>query len=121
VTVADNSTVFVVDDDAGVRASIEGLLKSVGLRSTSFATAKEFLDRRGIDGPSCLVLDVRLPGVSGLDFQRKLKEAGVGGESGSNFCVARLADEITPISWTPRAEQSAVSSSHMRFDQLLIG
>jgi FixJ family two-component response regulator len=77
MTVPDNSTVFIIDDDADVRASIQGLLKSVSLRSESFGTAKEFLDRRGADGPSCLVLDVRLPGVSGLDFQPKLKEAGV--------------------------------------------
>src|ERR1700751_4861138 len=69
--------VFVIDDDASIRASIEGLLKSVGLRSESFGTAQEFLDRHTADQPSCLVLDVRLPGVSGLDFQRKLAEGGV--------------------------------------------
>jgi FixJ family two-component response regulator len=73
----DAATVFVVDDDAGMRASLEGLLKSVGLRSESFGTAQEFLSRQGGEGPSCLVLDVRLPGVSGLDFQRKLSEVGV--------------------------------------------
>ena len=70
-------TVFVIDDDAGVRESIEGLLKSVGLRSETFGTAQEFLRRERPDGPSCLVLDVRLPGVSGLDFQHELAEAGV--------------------------------------------
>jgi len=75
--VADDSTVFVIDDDAGMRAAIEGLLKSVDLRSQSFGSAKEFLDQWGAEGPSCLVLDVRLPGESGLDFQRKLTEAGV--------------------------------------------
>jgi FixJ family two-component response regulator len=74
---AENPTVFIIDDDAGMRAAIEGLLKSVGLRSESFGTAKEFLVRRCADAPSCLVLDVRLPGESGLDFQRKLTEAGV--------------------------------------------
>lgn len=74
---ADNCTVFVVDDDAGIRAAIEGLLKTVGLHSESFATAKEFLERRSSDGPSCLVLDVWLSGESGLDFQGKLTEAGV--------------------------------------------
>jgi len=75
--VADDSTVFVIDDDAGMRAAIEGLLKSVDLRSQSFGSAKEFLDQWGAEGPSCLVLDVRLPGESGLDFQQKLTEAGV--------------------------------------------
>jgi len=75
--VVENSTVFIVDDDAGIRASIEGLLESVGLPSKSFANPKEFLDRRGASGPCCLVLDVRLPGESGIDFQRKLSAAGV--------------------------------------------
>ena len=74
---AENSTVFIIDDDANMRAAIEGLLESVGLPSASFGSAKEFLDRRSADGPSCLVLDVRLRGESGLDFQRKLAEAGV--------------------------------------------
>jgi len=73
----DISTVFVIDDDDSVRASIQGLLKSVGLQSESFASVQEFLLRSGDDGPSCLVLDVRLPGVSGLDFQQKLAEVGV--------------------------------------------
>ncbi len=70
-------TVFIIDDDAAVRESIEGLLKSVGLRSETFGTAQEFLRSERSDGPSCLVLDVRLPGVSGLDFQHELAEAGV--------------------------------------------
>jgi FixJ family two-component response regulator len=70
-------TVFVVDDDAFVRKAIQGLLKSVGLRSETFGTPQEFLDTKQPDGPSCLVLDVRLPGVSGLDFQRQLTEAGI--------------------------------------------
>src|SRR5712671_5642699 len=77
MTPAPAATVFVVDDDAAVRASIQGLLKSVGLRSESFGTAQEFLNSKRADGPSCLVLDVRLPGINGLDFQRELAEAGV--------------------------------------------
>ncbi len=70
-------TVFVVDDDPSVRAAIQGLLKSASLRSESFETAEEFLRSKRPDGPSCLVLDVSLPGVSGLDFQRELADAGV--------------------------------------------
>ncbi len=70
-------TVFVIDDDAGVRASIQGLLKSAGLRSDSFETAEEFLRSKRPDGPSCLVLDVSLPGINGLEFQRELADAGV--------------------------------------------
>ena len=73
----DVSTVFVVDDDADVRASIQGLLKSVGLRSQCFGTTQEFLRNKRRDEPSCLVLDVRLPGVNGLDFQHELADAGV--------------------------------------------
>jgi len=77
MTPADAPTVFVIDDDAGVRASIQGLLKSVGLRSETFGSAQEFLRSKRQEGTSCLVLDVRLPGVNGLDFQRQLADAGV--------------------------------------------
>jgi FixJ family two-component response regulator len=73
----DSTIVFIIDDDPSIRSSIQGMLKSVGLRSESFATTQEFLSRPAADGPSCLVLDVRLPGVSGLDFQQKLAEADV--------------------------------------------
>jgi FixJ family two-component response regulator len=77
VTPAEDATVFLIDDDARMRAATERLLKSVGLHVESFATPKDFLTRKLPDGPSCLVLDVRLPGMSGLDVQRKLTEAGV--------------------------------------------
>src|SRR6201997_2714986 len=77
MTAADAPTVFVVDDDAGVRASIQGLLKSARLRCVSFGTAEEFLRNEPPSGPSCLVLDVSLPGVNGLDLQRELADAGI--------------------------------------------
>jgi len=77
MTRADAPTVFVIDDDAGVRASIQGLLRSASLRSASFGTAEEFLRSKPPDGPSCLVLDVSLPDVNGLDLQHKLADAGV--------------------------------------------
>lgn len=70
-------TVFVVDDDADLRASIRGLLKSAALRSEGFETAEQFLQRGPLRGPSCLILDVSLPGISGLDFQQQLRRAGV--------------------------------------------
>jgi FixJ family two-component response regulator len=76
MTPAGAPTVFIIDDDASVRAAIQDLLESLGLRSESFGTAEEFLRRKRPDGPSCLVLDVRLPGVNGLDFQRRLVDAG---------------------------------------------
>ena len=70
-------TVFVIDDDELVRAAIQGMLKSVGLRAETFESAQDFLRSKRPDGPSCLVLDVRLPGINGLDFQRELAAAGV--------------------------------------------
>jgi FixJ family two-component response regulator len=77
VNTGDSPIVFIVDDDASVRRSIQDLLSSVALRSETFATPQEFLNSKRADGPSCLVLDVRLPGMSGLDCQRRLSEAGV--------------------------------------------
>jgi FixJ family two-component response regulator len=74
---AEAPTVFVVDDDPSVRASIQGLLRSASLRSESFGTAEEFLRSKRPEAPSCLVLDVSLPGVNGLDFQRQLADAGI--------------------------------------------
>jgi RNA polymerase sigma factor (sigma-70 family) len=66
------SVVFVVDDDPSVRSSLKFLLSSVGLQVESFESAETFLQRKPPDAPSCLVLDVRLRGLSGLDFQREL-------------------------------------------------
>jgi len=70
-------TVFIIDDDRGIRQSIQDLVESVGLRAESFATGEEFLRRKPTHDPSCLVLDVRLPQINGLDFQRRLAETGV--------------------------------------------
>src|ERR1700730_8620360 len=70
-------TVFIIDDDRGVRQAIQDLVESVGLRAESFATGQEFLNKRRSSDPSCLVLDVRLPQMSGLDFQRKLADFGI--------------------------------------------
>jgi FixJ family two-component response regulator len=69
--------VYVIDDEAPLREALEGLFRSVGLRVELFASAQEFLDNRLPDAPSCLVLDVRLPGVSGLDFQEDLAKANI--------------------------------------------
>jgi FixJ family two-component response regulator len=70
----DVPTVFIVDDDKDVRESLQELLESVGLPSKSFGTAQEFLSSPRSDGSSCLILDVRLPGISGLDLQHELKK-----------------------------------------------
>jgi FixJ family two-component response regulator len=71
------ATVLVVDDDQSVRSALHDLFESVGLRSKLFGSAKEFLRSKRPDAPCCLVLDVRLPGQSGLDFQRELNEADI--------------------------------------------
>jgi FixJ family two-component response regulator len=71
------STVFVVDDDRPLREALRGLLRSVGLRAEVFASAADFLKLKLPDTPACLVLDVRLPGVSGLDFQAELTKADI--------------------------------------------
>jgi FixJ family two-component response regulator len=71
------SIVFVVDDDASVRRAIQRLIESVGLQVESFGSAKEFLQANRSDVPSCLVLDIRLPGKSGLELQRELAEANI--------------------------------------------
>jgi FixJ family two-component response regulator len=73
----DAPIVFIVDDDAGIRASIQRLLKSAGLRSESFGTPQEFLRYPRPDVASCLVLDLQLPGISGLDVQAELAKSGV--------------------------------------------
>ena len=65
-----DSVVFVVDDDASVREAIKSLIKSVGLRVETFETAQQFLQSKRLEAPGCVVLDVRLPGLSGLDLQR---------------------------------------------------
>ena len=70
-------TVFVVDDDPSVCRSIERLIQSIGFKVESFKSAAEFLQRQRPEGPACLVLDVRLPGLSGLDLQRELTNAGI--------------------------------------------
>jgi len=70
-------TVFIIDDDRGMRQAIQDLVESVGLRAEAFATGQDFLRKQLSGNPSCLVLDVRLPQLSGLDFQRHLAETGV--------------------------------------------
>ena len=70
-----DAMIFVVDDDASMREALQRLLRSVGLQVTTFASAREFLHHRGADVPGCLVLDVRLPGLSGLDLQHELAAA----------------------------------------------
>jgi FixJ family two-component response regulator len=69
--------VFVIDDDRMIRDGLQSLIKSVGLRVETFGSAQDFLAAKRPDSPACLVLDVRMPGLSGLDLQLKLSEAGI--------------------------------------------
>jgi FixJ family two-component response regulator len=71
------AVVFVIDDDPSMRAALEDLISSVGLLARLFASPQEFLQSQRPDGPGCLVLDVRLPGMSGLTFQKELEKVGV--------------------------------------------
>src|SRR5262245_12572521 len=75
--VAGDAVVFVVDDDASVRRSTERLVRSLGFDVQTFASAREFLDCARVERPGCLVLDVKMPGLSGLDLQRELMQRGV--------------------------------------------
>lgn len=74
---AEEPVVFVVDDDEDIRAAMRSLLASVGLRVETFPTAEDFLESRRPDAPVCLVLDVQLPGLSGLDLQHELIQRGI--------------------------------------------
>jgi FixJ family two-component response regulator len=69
--------VFVIDDDRMIRDGLQSLIKSVGLRVETFASAQDFLGAKHPDAPACLVLDVRMPGLSGLDLQLKLRDGGI--------------------------------------------
>ena len=69
--------VFVIDDDALIRDGIHSLIKSIGLRVETFSSAQDFMLAKRPDAPACLILDVRMPGLNGLDLQRKLSEANI--------------------------------------------
>jgi FixJ family two-component response regulator len=73
----DKAVVFVIDDDESIREALESLIRSVGLGVETFASAQEFLQSKRPDVPACLILDVRMPGLSGLDLQRDLSDANI--------------------------------------------
>ena len=74
----DAALIYVVDDDVSVRDAVVGVLRSVGLQTQTYPSAREFLDHWSDGGPSCLILDVRLPGMSGLEFQNELARSQIG-------------------------------------------
>ena len=124
MTSADAPTVFILDDDAAVRVSIQGLLKSVGLRSESFGTAQEFLRCKRPDGPSCLVLDVRLPGINGLDFQRELADEGfripiifITGHGDIPMTVKAMKSGAVEFLTKPFRDQDLLDAIHQALDR----
>jgi FixJ family two-component response regulator len=122
MTPACTPTVFIIDDD--VRASIQGLLKSVGLRPETFRTAQEFLRTERPDGPSCLVLDVSLPGVSGLDFQHDLADAGlpipiifITGHVDISMTVKAMKSGAVEFLTKPFQDQDLLDAIHQALDR----
>lgn len=116
--------VFVIDDDAHIRAAIQGLLKSVGLRSEAFGTAQDFLRSKRPDAPSCLVLDVRLPGVNGLDFQRQLADAGLSipiifitGHGDIPMTVKAMKSGAVEFLTKPFRDQDLLDAIHVALDR----
>jgi FixJ family two-component response regulator len=124
MTPARAPNVFVIDDDVAVRVSIQGLLKSVGLQSESFGTAEEFLFRNPPDGPSCIVLDVSLPGVNGLDFQRELADAGfqipiifITGHGDIPMTVKAMKSGAVEFLTKPFQDQDLLDAIHQALDR----
>jgi FixJ family two-component response regulator len=74
---SDTAVVHIIDDDASLRGALDSLLRSIGLRTQVFGSVREFLDAHVGDAPGCIVSDVRLPGMSGLDLQSQLSELGI--------------------------------------------
>jgi CheY-like chemotaxis protein len=124
MSTGDVPTVFIIDDDSGVRESVKDSVESVGLRAQSFATAQEFLSSERRDAPSCLVLDIRLPGISGLDLQHELKRAGVkipiifiSGHRGLVNCFAAMRTEKLVLrelwrNWLPTTSSTNCRTRH---------
>jgi FixJ family two-component response regulator len=77
LAMSEQPTIIIVDDDPEIREALSSLIRSVGLQSKALASVPEFLNEGRPDGPTCLVLDIRLPGRSGLDFQRELSAANI--------------------------------------------
>src|SRR5476649_1309659 len=77
MVIGDKPVVYVVDDDSSVREALDSLIRSIGLNAQLFGTTEEFLRSKRLEAPGCLVLDIRLPGQSGLDFQREMAKSNI--------------------------------------------
>ena len=111
--------VFVVDDDASLRASLQDLLESVGLQVVACASAQEFLRRPRPAGPSCLVLDVRLPGLSGLELQRQLAAGDLTMSPSPTSSESRISSASSPQSRSHLAQSSIDGRSRRRYRMLI--
>ncbi|HSC29930.1 MAG TPA: response regulator [Vicinamibacterales bacterium] len=119
-----DAIVFVVDDDAAMRRSLENVLRSVGLRVSVFASAQEFLGSDRPDVPGCLVLDVRLPGLSGLDLQRRMAEADldipivfVTGHGDIPMSVRAMKDGAVEFLTKPFRDQDLLDAIHLALER----
>ena len=119
-----DAIVFVVDDDAAMRRSLENVLRSVGLRVSVFASAQEFLRSDRPDVPGCLVLDVRLPGLSGLDLQRRMAEADldipivfVTGHGDIPMSVRAMKDGAVEFLTKPFRDQDLLDAIHLALER----
>ena len=119
-----DAIVFVVDDDATMRRSLENVLRSVGLRVSVFGSAQEFLRGDRPDVPACLVLDVRLPGLSGLDLQRRMAEADldipivfVTGHGDIPMSVRAMKDGAVEFLTKPFRDQDLLDAIHLALER----
>ncbi len=117
---SDMPTVFVVDDDQAVRRSLEALLQSVSLRVEVFASAQQFLDAHDPNRPGCLVLDIRMPGMSGSELQRHLRQKGVSlpviiitGHGDVPIAVRAMKDGALEFLEKPFSKQLLLEHVHM--------
>jgi FixJ family two-component response regulator len=124
MTSRSSPTVYVIDDDVEVRMSIQGLLRAAGLHSESFGTAEEFLRNKEPEGPSCLVLDVSLPGVDGLELQRQLADAGFGipiifitGHGDIPMTVKAIKSGAVEFLTKPFVDQDLLNAIQQAFDR----
>jgi FixJ family two-component response regulator len=124
MTSRSTPTVFIIDDDLEVRLSIQGLLKAAGFRSEAFGTAEEFSRNNPLDGPSCLVLDVSLPGVDGLELQRKLADAGyripiifITGHGDIPMTVKAIKSGAVEFLTKPFVDQDLLNAIEQAFDR----
>jgi FixJ family two-component response regulator len=124
VTVEDEAIVFVVDDDPSVGGALDGLLRSVGLKAQSFTSTEEFRQSPRPDAPSCLVLDVRMPGQSGLEFQRELAATGeaipiifITGHGDIAMSVQAMKAGAIEFLTKPFRDQDLIDAIHLGLDK----